>query len=76
MGDEAPDIESKGQPDAPGNHVSQTLSKKKIFVVGAGAIGCELLKNLAAMKGKAISCNRHGYDRAFQLQPATSIPRQ
>jgi ubiquitin-activating enzyme E1 len=32
-----------------GEKITQEFQGKKIFVVGAGAIGCELLKNLAAM---------------------------
>jgi ubiquitin-activating enzyme E1 len=32
-----------------GTDACQTLAEMNIFVVGAGAIGCELLKNLAAM---------------------------
>jgi len=33
-----------------GDEIAQTLSNEKLFVVGSGAIGCELLKNLAAMR--------------------------
>ena len=33
-----------------GEKAVSTLRSRKIFVVGAGAIGCELLKNLAAMQ--------------------------
>ena len=32
-----------------GKKLSKKLSSQKVFVVGSGAIGCELLKNLAAM---------------------------
>jgi ubiquitin-activating enzyme E1 len=32
-----------------GKEVERTLQNRKIFVVGSGAIGCEILKNLAAM---------------------------
>jgi len=32
-----------------GQDLSRALTKAKIFVVGSGAIGCELLKNLAAI---------------------------
>jgi len=32
-----------------GKKLSKKLSSRKVFVVGSGAIGCELLKNLAAM---------------------------
>lgn len=42
-------IHSKGQAYVLGASTCQVLADKKIFVVGAGAIGCELLKNLAAM---------------------------
>lgn len=33
-----------------GKKITHKLSSKKIFVVGSGAIGCEILKNLAAME--------------------------
>lgn len=33
-----------------GNKVVDSFKSQKLFVVGAGAIGCELLKNLAAME--------------------------
>lgn len=55
MGDDTSNSESKGQAYVLGSDVSQTLSKKKIFVVGAGAIGCELLKNLAAMGARQLA---------------------
>ena len=32
-----------------GTHTARQLRNQKLFVVGAGAIGCEVLKNLAAM---------------------------
>ena len=32
-----------------GKHMQQEIENAKIFIVGAGAIGCELLKNLAMM---------------------------
>lgn len=44
-----------------GEEIVDEIQSKRIFVVGAGAIGCEILKNLAAMgvgtkdKGKIIS---------------------
>ena len=48
-----------GQSYILGQALCDSLAKKRIFVVGAGAIGCELLKNLSAMgvgraKGKII----------------------
>ena len=33
-----------------GKKITQKISSKKVFVVGSGAIGCEILKNLAAME--------------------------
>ena len=38
-----------------GHHLSSTLCSLKLFVVGSGAIGCELLKNLAAMGAGTIN---------------------
>lgn len=38
-----------GQTAVLGHQLSLALTKAKIFVVGSGAIGCELLKNLAAI---------------------------
>jgi len=40
---------STGQSYILGEHISKKLARSSIFLVGAGAIGCELLKNLAAM---------------------------
>ncbi len=51
--DDAPD-ECAGQSYVLGSGLSQSLSTKKLFIVGAGAIGCELLKNLAAMGARRI----------------------
>lgn len=41
-----------------GNSSSLGISSQKLFVVGAGAIGCELLKNLAAM-GAGVARDGH-----------------
>lgn len=43
------DLTAKGQSYILGNELSQKLASSRIFLVGAGAIGCELLKNLASM---------------------------
>ncbi|KAI2509772.1 ThiF family [Fragilaria crotonensis] len=51
--DDAPE-ECAGQSYVLGSGLSQSLSTQKLFVVGAGAIGCELLKNLAAMGARRI----------------------
>ena len=52
--EEDSDSESKGQAYVLGSGLCQSLAKKKVFVVGAGAIGCELLKNLAAMGARRL----------------------
>lgn len=46
--------ECAGQSYVLGSALSQLLSTKQLFVVGAGAIGCELLKNLASMGARRI----------------------
>eukprot|EP00956_Cyclotella_meneghiniana_P020484 scaffold36296_cov115-Cyclotella_meneghiniana.AAC.12 len=43
------DLTAKGQSYILGKETSQKLASSRIFLVGAGAIGCELLKNLASM---------------------------
>ncbi|KAL7519500.1 hypothetical protein ACHAWX_005472, partial [Stephanocyclus meneghinianus] len=40
---------ANGQSYILGHHLSQKLASSRLFLVGAGAIGCELLKNLSAM---------------------------
>ncbi|KAL3802952.1 hypothetical protein HJC23_011575 [Cyclotella cryptica] len=40
---------AKGQSYILGHQLSEKLASSRIFLVGAGAIGCELLKNLSAM---------------------------
>jgi len=47
--DETDPSSSSGQSYILGEHISKKLARSSIFLVGAGAIGCELLKNLAAM---------------------------
>ena len=39
-----------------GKKITSKLSARKIFVVGSGAIGCEILKNLAAMEAGTNQC--------------------
>jgi ubiquitin-activating enzyme E1 len=41
---------SSGQAYILGQQAEETLQDKSLFVVGSGAIGCEILKNLAAMR--------------------------
>jgi len=44
-----------------GEATSAKLARSRLFLVGAGAIGCELLKNLAAMgAGTGVGSTRHG----------------
>ena len=44
-----------------GEAMSAKLARSRLFLVGAGAIGCELLKNLAAMgAGTGVGSTRHG----------------
>ena len=43
------DAHITGQSYILGEELSNKLARSRIFLVGAGAIGCELLKNLAAM---------------------------
>ncbi len=40
-----------------GTDVQAALSSLRVFMIGAGAIGCELLKNLATM---GVSCGTDG----------------
>ncbi|KAL7543014.1 hypothetical protein ACHAXR_012304 [Thalassiosira sp. AJA248-18] len=40
---------SSGQSYILGEEISEKIARSRLFLVGAGAIGCELLKNLAAM---------------------------
>jgi ubiquitin-activating enzyme E1 len=51
-------VRGQGQNNILGNEITDKLNNMNIFVVGAGAIGCELLKNFAMMnigtKGKII----------------------
>jgi ubiquitin-activating enzyme E1 len=47
--DDYRELVAKGQTYILGNELSQKLASSRIFLVGAGAIGCELLKNLASM---------------------------
>jgi ubiquitin-activating enzyme E1 len=55
------DLIAKGQSYILGNDVSAKLASSRIFLVGAGAIGCELLKNLASMgAGTFRSASKHG----------------
>ena len=56
--EEAP---STGQSYILGEQISNKLATSQIFLVGAGAIGCELLKNLAAMgAGTGVSNTKRG----------------
>lgn len=48
---------SSGQSYILGEHITKKLARSRIFLVGAGAIGCELLKNLAAMGAATGSSN-------------------
>ncbi|EED92704.1 ubiquitin activating enzyme, partial [Thalassiosira pseudonana CCMP1335] len=48
---------ARGQSYILGNELSRKLALSRIFLVGAGAIGCELLKNLAAMGAGTGSSN-------------------
>ena len=41
---------ASGQSYILGEQMSNKLARSRIFLVGAGAIGCELLKNLSAME--------------------------
>jgi ubiquitin-activating enzyme E1 len=44
-----------------GEATSKKLARSRLFLVGAGAIGCELLKNLAALgAGIGVGSTRHG----------------
>jgi len=50
-----------GQSYILGDHTSNKLARSRLFLVGAGAIGCELLKNLAAMgAGTGASSTKRG----------------
>jgi ubiquitin-activating enzyme E1 len=40
-----------------GNDIADKLQSQKVFVVGSGAIGCEILKNLASM---GVGTGKHG----------------
>eukprot|EP00571_Detonula_confervacea_P000614 CAMPEP_0172319668 /NCGR_PEP_ID=MMETSP1058-20130122/38333_1 /TAXON_ID=83371 /ORGANISM="Detonula confervacea, Strain CCMP 353" /LENGTH=1432 /DNA_ID=CAMNT_0013034763 /DNA_START=69 /DNA_END=4364 /DNA_ORIENTATION=+ len=52
---------SSGQSYILGDALSNKLARSRLFLVGAGAIGCELLKNLAAMgAGTGISNTKRG----------------
>ncbi|KAL7445941.1 hypothetical protein ACHAXM_011760 [Skeletonema potamos] len=53
---ESESVES-GQSYILGKHVCNKLARSRIFLVGAGAIGCELLKNLSAMGAATGSSN-------------------
>lgn len=46
-----------GQSYILGEQISKKLARSRIFLVGAGAIGCELLKNLSAMGAATGSSN-------------------
>eukprot|EP00577_Skeletonema_sp_RCC1716_P004352 CAMPEP_0113411772 /NCGR_PEP_ID=MMETSP0013_2-20120614/22462_1 /TAXON_ID=2843 ORGANISM="Skeletonema costatum, Strain 1716" /NCGR_SAMPLE_ID=MMETSP0013_2 /ASSEMBLY_ACC=CAM_ASM_000158 /LENGTH=1402 /DNA_ID=CAMNT_0000298185 /DNA_START=1399 /DNA_END=5607 /DNA_ORIENTATION=- /assembly_acc=CAM_ASM_000158 len=48
---------ASGQSYILGEHISKKLARSRIFLVGAGAIGCELLKNLSAMGAATGSSN-------------------
>jgi ubiquitin-activating enzyme E1 len=48
---------ASGQSYILGEHISNKLARSRIFLVGAGAIGCELLKNLSAMGAATGSSN-------------------
>lgn len=48
---------ASGQSYILGEQISKKLARSRIFLVGAGAIGCELLKNLSAMGAATGSSN-------------------
>ena len=48
---------TSGQSYILGEQISNKLARSRIFLVGAGAIGCELLKNLSAMGAATGSSN-------------------
>ena len=49
---------SPGQSYILGSSVTKLLASQKLFVVGSGAIGCEILKNLSAMGAATIGKGR------------------
>jgi len=57
--EECPESEpiASGQSYILGEHISKKIARSRIFLVGAGAIGCELLKNLSAMGAGTGSSN-------------------
>ena len=55
-------------------HQPETV-RDKLFVTGAGAIGCEILKNLAAMggEGRVRLADGHGHDRTVEYEPPAAV---